>query len=359
MEENKLARKIKKAASVHLLLSLPLLVLAALFIVLFASSGMLSADGYFTPQTIQSMSAIDEIAKRPLTEAYNISLVPTMDNIIDTGIYRKEDDTTVGDYLAVYMDGKYIFCYINDAKYNAITGDESALTFTGTLQEVKSETVDLAIQQMAKENINESDARDMIYGYYVDTTDNGAFLRTFLYLLTLALLFFGLLILIRSLLTLANPKNYSQVKKLAKYGEVEYLYEELEREYGEKAGEAMPLGMGRGSIILGERWIIIVGALWLKFMKADSLLWAYKQKHTTKAYGVITTNVSFILMLRGMKKTLSVFGKEFNVDSVLTAVASKYPWAVLGYSANLEAAWKSNRDQFTDYAREKGASNPM
>jgi hypothetical protein len=351
MHENKIAGKIRKGAVIKFLLSVPLLVAAMILICLMAASGLFSAEGYFyfAPLDVsRSLSAIDDIARRPLgLETFNVSLTAPYSDMVDPEIQKTEDGKPVGNYLAVFLDDKYVYCYIRAADYEALAGD--GYTFTGSLRKMEPKLISMAVEDMVEDGISQNDADNFLYGYYIDTTDNGAFARTFLYILTLLLLFFGLLAAARTILALIDVRNFSQVRKLSKYGDRDMLFEQIEEDYAVAEDDVFSLGRGRGSVCLGDRWIVVLGGfggLGVKFMRAEDLLWAYKLKRTTRYYGVISAGTYHFLMLRGKTVSLSVAGREQSVDMLLFAISGRYPWAIVGYSAELEAAWKSDRSRF-------------
>jgi hypothetical protein len=356
MHENRLKSKIRKIATAKLLLALPLLVGAALLAWAMAANGILMPDGYLQPYDVQfSFAKIDSIARHPMArETFRIVLNATVDDIVDTGVQHTVDDQPVGEYFAVFVEQKYILCYVSESRYDDICNGGSCV-FTGVLKEAEPDAVALVINDMTENGLTGEEASDALYAYTIDTTESGAVPRTFLYIALLLLAASGLYIAARSLLALVDTGNYPPVKKLAKYGEKGMLLEEIEQEYAEAGSDSYPLGRGRNSVCLTKNWIVAQGPLFVKFMRSESLLWAYKQKQTTKYYGVITAGVVFFVKLMGRDTALSLAGDEFSVDKLLGAIAEGLPGAAVGYSARLEALWRSGREQFEAQVRGSGS----
>jgi hypothetical protein len=356
MHENKLARKIKKGAVIKLILSLPLLAAAIVLIYLLFVSGLLSPVGFLEPYKIgNSLTEVDAIAGKPLVAGlYNVTLTATTDNLFDTGVEHTTDDVTDGYYFAVLVDDRFIMCYINAKQYSQIYSG-GGYTFSGVLEKLESEPLSYFIDDLKEQGASDSEANEAVFKYSINATETGMFPRIMLYLVTLLLLVSGLWIAIANLMSISNIKFNSQVRKLAKYGDADSLFEEIEQEYAAVESDAHSLGKGRGWVCLADKWIILLGGLGVKFMRAEDLLWAYKLKQTTKAYGIVTTGVYYFLKLRSRGKTLSAAGKEKYVDEVLAAIFEKYQWVVVGYSAALESVFKNNKAQFASYADESHA----
>lgn len=360
MHENKIAKRIKKGSAIKLILSLPILAAAAFLIYLLYVSKLFSPVGFIQPFEIRSsLSNVDVIAGSPLSLGlYNVSLTATSDYLYDPGVERTTDDVTDGYYFAVFIEDKFVMCFVNTKQYDEIYSEEG-YTFSGVLEKPEAKALSLFVEDLKKQGVSESEATALIYPYSINTTESGVFGRCMLYTFTLFLLVAGLLIAIRCLLTLINVKNFVHVRKLAKYGDAESLLEEIEQEYAASESDSHFLGKGRGWVCLTEKWIVVLsgfGGLGVRFMRAEDLMWAYKLKQTTKAYGVVTTGVYYFLKLRSREKTLSVAGKEQYVDELLAALFQAYPWVVVGYSATLESVWKANKEQFASYADESRAA---
>jgi hypothetical protein len=74
------------------------------------------------------------------------------------------------------------------------------------------------------------------------------------------------------------------------------------------------------------------------------VIWAYKK--VTKHYtNFIPTGKSYAVVICSRDgRSLEITSKQKKADGMLEELARRWPWILLGYSDELAAAWKSNRD---------------
>jgi hypothetical protein len=356
MDNEILAGRIRKKSLANALLAIPVLLLGILLLYMVYNAGLLSLKGYFTPYNVRSLTEINGIVGKPFdSDSVFVSLTASTDDIVDTGIDHTEDKVVVGSYVAIDVDGKYIICYLNNKDFQTVFND-STYTFKGAFEDTDEQVKSMVIEDMVKQGIESSDAAKLLYGYTLNTQENGVFARTLLYLFILAAWAFSIFLFLRGIIPFVNVYSFPQVKKLSQYGPADAVLPEIEQQFS--CADEMSRHVLRkhsNSIWLLRDWIVAETPLNIRFMKAEDLLWAYKLKHSTKYYGVITAGVRFYVKLRSRSGMLSVQGDEFSVDKLLGAVSEKYPWVIAGYSAKLESIWNTDIGQFEAHAEEKKA----
>lgn len=361
MNDGILSRKIKKKSLLNFLLSLLFLITGILLVLTLSGSGLISMDGYLQPYDVQnSMQKIDKIVNSPLGfDTYTITLKSSAHDIVDACIELTSHGIASANYVAARVGDKYILCLISKGTYDTWPVGEG-LTFTGVLDQTDPEVVSMVITDMAKDNIGEAEARELLYGYMIDTRKTGFVSRSVQYLLFLAIWFFGIFFFIRGIRPIINIYNHPAVRKLSQYGTVEYILAQIEEQLA-GAGDANAYRVGKKSNVvhLLSGWVVIESLFNIKISKSSDLLWAYKMKQTIKHYGIITAGVSYCAKLNCKGNVMSVPGDEFSVDRLLGAVSGKYPWVVVGFNDELETMWNSDMEQFLANASATGKTGSV
>lgn len=85
------------------------------------------------------------------------------------------------------------------------------------------------------------------------------------------------------------------------------------------------------------------------------LVWAYPIVVSHKMFYVIPTGKSHQLALYFRDKQLTLKVASNFVDRALGQLNARAPWALLGHSPEVEAAWKSQRAQLLAFVAERQA----
>lgn len=353
MGENIIAQKIRKKSAAKLLISIPFLLLDIFLVCMFYQGGLFSLDGFFSPVPIKTLDDLNRVTRVPLAANFiRVSLMAAPDYFLEAGVQQTEDDVPVGEFMAVYVEGKYVLCYISEREYQSLS-DGSVHTFTGVLVMPENEVISLTVDGMKEAGYGETEARGILYPYSIDTTKNGVFGRVMMYLFVLALLIAGMLAFITGLAPLLNIAAYRPVKKLAQYGPIDAMLAEIDCQMLDGGSGAAHMLGKYNQVYLLRDWIVVETNVTLRFQRSHDLLWAYKERRTTKYYGVVTMNVNTFIKLNGLNQSISLLGYEQGVDDTLAAIQREYPWSIVGYSDHLAAIWSRDRNQFVRYAEEK------
>lgn len=178
---------------------------------------------------------------------------------------------------------------------------------------------------------------------------------------TWGLLAIGLLlvfVIVRNVLSLlavsSDINRHWVVRQLARFGDPPHLAAEIDQET--KRPRVI------GPLSLTSSWLLRPYMFGIKAIPFDAVVWVYKRviRHHTnfvptgRSYAVIvcTRNGESLDLTRGV----------YDVDAILREVASRAPWAIIGYSEDLESRWNKSRrtilDQVDDRRRTLGKSAP-
>ena len=118
-------------------------------------------------------------------------------------------------------------------------------------------------------------------------------------------------------------------------------------QYGQQLDMEMTAGGEKfGATTLTQNWVVVPFFFGAHLARLDDMVWVYK-KITKHSVNFIPTGKTYAATLWSRTgKMTSVAGKEAQVDKLLATVASRAPWVVGGFSAELEKAWQKDRAGF-------------
>ncbi len=129
------------------------------------------------------------------------------------------------------------------------------------------------------------------------------------------------------------PGTHPLAGRLASWGDPAKIAAEAE------AGSRSPRHKSGGWIVT-DKYLIRSTFREFDLHRLADLQWGYKRvtsSNTVKSYGAV-------LMMNGGK--VDVVGSEKNVDAVLNLAAERVPWAIFGYSKEIEEHFNNNRPAF-------------
>ncbi len=79
-------------------------------------------------------------------------------------------------------------------------------------------------------------------------------------------------------------------------------------------------------------------------LRVEDLLWAYK-KVTKHSINLIPTGKTYQAVVQAYGGAAELPGSQKKVDELLQEFAKRAPWAIVGFSAEIQQLWtKQNRD---------------
>jgi hypothetical protein len=140
----------------------------------------------------------------------------------------------------------------------------------------------------------------------------------------------GLYLLVRTI-WYSNPNNHPIIKNLARFGDVDAVLLNIEREMRDnKYSELGPLN-------LTQNWLIYSYGPVLQFIRFSEVVWVYNTENNNSIVRIWDRHGEQI----GVACT-----NEEDADGIVTAVTRLAPWAILGSDKTLEKTWKKDRSTF-------------
>jgi hypothetical protein len=100
-----------------------------------------------------------------------------------------------------------------------------------------------------------------------------------------------------------------------------------------------------GLLHLTPTWLIKRGDGVLQATRHEDIVWIYKVVKTYRAYGLpVGKRYTAVICDRYGKKIEIWKRQEEPVNQMLAAAAQRAPWAIMGYTAETEKAWRRSRD---------------
>jgi len=151
-----------------------------------------------------------------------------------------------------------------------------------------------------------------------------------------------------------NPEAHPLAKRIATWGNPLVVAAEAEHEYQQ------PYLKAGGGWRLGNKYLVQSGFFGIDVVRVHDVLWAYK-KITKHSVNFIPTGKSYEAIVNCYGRAATIPGKEKSIDQVLLFLQSKAPWAVHGFSDELQRLWTKNQPEFiaaVEERRREGAAAP-
>jgi hypothetical protein len=143
-----------------------------------------------------------------------------------------------------------------------------------------------------------------------------------------------------------NPEVHPLARRIATWGNPLVVAAEAEHEYQQ------PYLKAGGGWRLGNKYLVHLGFFGIDVVRVQDLLWAYK-KITKHSVNFIPTGKTYEAVVNCYGRTAAIPGKEKGVDQVLLFLQSKAPWAVHGFSDELQLLWTKNQPEFVAAVEER------
>lgn len=152
----------------------------------------------------------------------------------------------------------------------------------------------------------------------------------------------GLYLLVRTI-RYSNPNNHPIIKNLARFGDVDAVITNIERElYANNYSELEVLN-------ITKNWLIYSYGPVLQFMRFSEVMWMYKIREND-------TSIVRIWDRNGKQIGVACSGEE-QADAIMTAVTRLAPWAIVGTDSIVEKMWKKDRSTFLRMVDERRTEN--
>lgn len=154
-------------------------------------------------------------------------------------------------------------------------------------------------------------------------------------------LLLALWLLITGARTMSNPEAHAIFKRLARYGTPKSVGTQIEMEL--KSEHTV---LHKKAHFL-RSWMVQKTNTSFDAVRYDDVAWFYKHILRNKSYGITVSKVysAYVLDRHGVKVAI-VSRKEQHIDEILQALYAQVPWAVAGYSEEVNKAWNKDRVSF-------------
>jgi len=128
-----------------------------------------------------------------------------------------------------------------------------------------------------------------------------------------------------------NPNNHPLIKTLARFGDVDMVIAEIERQMvDENESDPVPLH-------ITPDWLVSAQGP-LQIMHLSEVVWVYKYREND-------TSIVRIWDRHGQQIGVAAIG-DWQADALVTAVSQRTPWAFVGTDSIVEKMWKKDRRTF-------------
>jgi hypothetical protein len=281
------------------------------------------------------LDAIEDITAAP-----QIFAKVTGSRVIDTEIQEytvheqnghEASRSVAAGYYALDLGDRYLICR---------SGSGSGTTYVGELAPLTSEFAAHFFDTPDMQSI-----RHLFYPYYL----NDESFRLPGYIAVAVLLIAGLFLvrIARSAWKhLKDPSSHPVYQRVQGWGDPVGLAVAVE-------GEARsPLFKGRKGWSVTDRFLVRSSFFTFDLLRVSDLLWAYK-KVTKHSVNFIPTGKTYESVLYCYGGNATIQSKEKTTDAILEFLSRRAPWAVFGYSKELEGTFRKNREAFYDAVEQR------
>jgi hypothetical protein len=139
----------------------------------------------------------------------------------------------------------------------------------------------------------------------------------------------------------AKPETHHVWKKLALYGPAEQVGSQLDAELRSEGG-----GETFGNAHVTTNWLVHSSAYDVHVMRLTDVVWAYPQVIKHYHSGIPTGKSHFVKVFDRPGSLITVSVKKNIGPNLLLALQRRSPWAIYGFTADLEQMWKKRRPEF-------------
>jgi Family of unknown function (DUF6709) len=281
-----------------------------------------------------SLEATDLDAIKDVNQAPRYFVQVTGSKAIDTGIQEISTETRNGVETSRKISAAYYGLMIGD-RFLVCKG--SAGFATTVIGELKPMPADLAGQLFSTPEMQE--LRDGFYPYYLDDEP----FRNSGYFAIAGLAIFAVIFVVSAFPAwkyMRDPASHPLVARVATWGDPLGLAVAAERECLSSSH------YGGGGWFVTDSFLIRKTAFSFDILRLTDLLWAYK-KVTKHRVNFIPTGKSYEAILICYGGSASITGSQKVIDEILTFAAQQIPWAVFGFSDEIEAFFKKNQTDFS------------
>jgi len=275
---------------------------------------------------------LDAIADVTTTPHYFARVSGT--RVIDTGLREYSVSSSAGVEKSRTESGAY---------YALVIGDKFLIFKRGAGADVSSVVEGRLMPWPAElegEMFDSKEMRDLRPRFYSFYIQNGSFRIVGIWMIV-GTLVFALLLAWKGLPAwrhARDPADHPLLTRAQAWGDPLAVAVEAEREF---EGPRFKSGGWR----VGDKYLVQSTFFTFDVLRLEDLLWAYK-KITKHSVNFIPTGKSYEAILACYGGIAVIKAKEKVVEALLAFAHQRAPWAVLGYSADIQNFFNSKRQEF-------------
>ena len=256
----------------------------------------------------------------------------TGDDSSDTGLQEVERESEGGAVKRETVKAKYSILLL--AKHLLIVKsdpNEGGKVYTGELGEIPSEVRSNIITPLLKEHSN---ANQAFLPFMMDTTS----FRTEGYIaLAVGIPAFVLAswLIAKVMRRRADSASHPIVQAASRYGTLADVAQQFDMEL-----QGNTVRIGRATVT--QSWVLLPSRFGLSICRVPDLIWAYKKVTQHRTNFIPTGKTYQVIMYDRHGKPLTMQARQKKVDEMLALLAQRTPWAVFGYSAELNNTLRTN-----------------
>jgi hypothetical protein len=134
-----------------------------------------------------------------------------------------------------------------------------------------------------------------------------------------------------------KPENHPIAKQISVAGEAETVAAQVEAEL------SAPTAHTVGKTTITPSWLFQPTTYGMNALRLEDLVWFYHKVTTHRTNGIPTGKTYSTVLYDRSGRTFEMNSSEQQVQEILTILYDKAPWAISGYSDDLQKMWKKER----------------
>lgn len=276
-----------------------------------------------------ALSAVSDAATMP---HYFVAVMAG--DAVDTGVHETTTTTENGQTTGSYVSARFYAVREGDRYLIVKSATQPAGRMVGALEPIP---YDLA-SDLFPPTLDGQTAEQHCYAFYLDAASDfrepGYIGGGVAAVLALLLWFFGR----RSLGRMLHPESHPVVKRASQWGDLQLVSHQLESELND-------VRLSAGSVRVTDNFAVEKTLFTFDLYRLNDLLWGY-EKVTKKRVNFIPAGKSYAAVLKFYGGNLQVSASEAKVTELLKYLAGRAPWAVFGYSDQLNTLFTKQTAEF-------------
>jgi len=300
-------------------------------------AGLVASNGdywgpFFNGPALVGATDLDKVNPFKIDHPYVTALG---DQVIDSGVQELTTETTNGVKGKPYVSAGYYALLIGNKILMIKSAVQPPVRPTGELGNLPD---DLSSQLFSNDEDGKK-IRDITYPLLLTTEDDyrqsGYWAITGILVGLAVCIYFGRLALRR----LQGKTIHPTLAKVRGWGDVNIVSAEIERELQHNTR------FKHGATTITDDFLVIQGLLVFELYRLDDAVWLYK-KRTRHYTNLIPTGSTFEAVLVFYGGRVGVSGKQSRVDEMLAFAANRSPWAIAGYTDEINELFKKDPNGF-------------